>query len=155
MSNPDVQLARDGADSRRSKAARSVILSVLKQLRGAGLTISEQGSEPLFFGDDSAPLQGVIEVQRLRAYRRVLLGGSIAAGESFIDGDWTTPNLTAVLQLLAENLGLVDKIGARLSWLSAPVHGLITCCAAIAVSRRAKISRHIMTSVMTSIRAFS
>ena len=82
MSNPDVQLAHDGADSRRSKAARSVILSVLKQLRGAGLTLQEPGSAPLFFGDESAPLQGVIEVQHLRAYRRVLLGGSIAAGES-------------------------------------------------------------------------
>ncbi|TPG63847.1 SAM-dependent methyltransferase [Ewingella americana] len=125
MSNPDVQLVRNGAENRRSKTARSVILSVLKQLSGAGLTIQEPGAEPLFFGDESAPLQGVIEVQQLRAYRRVLLGGSIAAGESFIDGDWTTPNLTAVLQLLAENLGLVDKIGARLSWLSAPVHGLI------------------------------
>lgn len=125
MSNPDVQLAHDGADSRRSKAARSVILSVLKQLRGAGLTLQEPGSAPLFFGDESAPLQGVIEVQHLRAYRRVLLGGSIAAGESFIDGDWTTPNLTTVLQLLAENLGLVDKIEARLSWLSAPLNGII------------------------------
>ncbi|MGY2914370.1 hypothetical protein ACVW1E_004582, partial [Ewingella americana] len=104
MSNPDVQLAREGADSRRSRAARGLILSVLKQLRGAGLTIQEPGGQTLFFGDQHAPLQGVIEVQHLRAYRRVLLGGSIAAGESFIDGDWTTPNLTAVLQLLAENL---------------------------------------------------
>src|SRR5476649_1624238 len=125
MSHPDVQIAREGAESRRSKAARSLILSVLKQLRGAGLTIQESGNAPLFFGDDSAPLQGVIEVHRARAYGRVMLGGSIAAGESFIDGDWTTPNLTAVLQLLAENLGLVDKIEARLSWLSAPVNGLI------------------------------
>ncbi len=77
MSNPDVQLAREGVTSRRSKAARSVILSILKQLRGAGLTIQEPGTEPLFFGDESAPLQGVIEVQQPRAYRRVLLGGAL------------------------------------------------------------------------------
>ncbi|RJT15838.1 SAM-dependent methyltransferase [Rahnella inusitata] len=125
MSQPEVQLARDGATNRRSKAARALILGVLKQLHGAGLTLQEAGENAVFFGDPAAPLQGEIEVHNLRAYRRVLLGGSIAAGESYIDGDWTTPNLTTVLQLLAENLKLVDKLEARLSWVTAPVNSLI------------------------------
>ena len=125
MSQPEVQLARDGATNRRSKAARALILGVLKQLDGAGLTLREAGENALFFGDPAAPLQGEIEVHNPRAYRRVLLGGSIAAGESYIDGDWTTPNLTTVLQLLAENLKLVDKLEARLSWVTAPVNSLI------------------------------
>ncbi|MBF7992912.1 SAM-dependent methyltransferase [Rahnella laticis] len=125
MSQPEVQLAREGAMNRRSKAARALILGVLKNLNGAGLTLREPGEEAVIFGDAAAPLQGEIEVHDLRAYRRVLLGGSIAAGESFIDGDWTTPNLTAVLQLLAENMKLVDKIEARLSWLSTPLNKLI------------------------------
>ena len=125
MSQPEVQLAREGATNRRSKAARALILGVLKQLHGAGLTLREAGENSLFFGDPTAPLQGEIEVHNLRAYRRVLLGGSIAAGESYIDGDWTTPNLTTVLQLLAENLKLVDKLEARLSWVTAPLNGLI------------------------------
>ncbi|QLK61854.1 methyltransferase domain-containing protein [Enterobacteriaceae bacterium Kacie_13] len=125
MSQPEVQLARDGATNRRIKAARALILGVLKQLHGAGLTLRETGENAIFFGDPTAPLQGEIEVHNLRAYRRVLLGGSIAAGESYIDGDWTTPNLTTVLQLLAENLKLVDKLEARLSWITAPVNSLI------------------------------
>src|SRR5476649_343227 len=125
MSQLEVLYARQGAKTRRSKAARAVIVGVFKQLSGAGLTLREPGANAVFFGDPAAPLQGEINVFNLRFYRRVLFGGSIAAGESFIDGDWTTPNLTAVLQLLAENLGLVDKIGARLSWLSAPFNGLI------------------------------
>ncbi|WP_122095805.1 cyclopropane-fatty-acyl-phospholipid synthase family protein [Rahnella sp. Larv3_ips] len=125
MSQPEVQLTREGATNRRSKAARALILGVLKQLHGAGLTLREAGENSLFFGDPTAPLQGEIEVHNLRAYRRVLLGGSIAAGESYIDGDWTTPNLTTVLQLLAENLKLVDKLEARLSWVTAPLNGLI------------------------------
>ncbi|KFD05181.1 cyclopropane-fatty-acyl-phospholipid synthase [Rahnella aquatilis CIP 78.65 = ATCC 33071] len=121
MSQPEMQLAREGANNRRcSKAARALILGVLKQLKGAGLILRERGEEELFFGDPSAILQGEIDVLHPRAYRRVLLGGSVAAGESFIDGDWTTPDLTVVLQLLAENLKLVDKIEARLSWLSTP-----------------------------------
>lgn len=125
MSQPEVQLAREGANNRRSKAARALILSVLRQLKGAGLILREPGEDAIFFGDHTAPLQGEIEVHHLRVYRRVLLGGSIAAGESFIDGDWTTPNLTTVLQLLAENLKLVDKLEARLSWLSTPANNLI------------------------------
>jgi cyclopropane-fatty-acyl-phospholipid synthase len=111
MNSPDLRFAQQ-AGSRRRKGSRAILLRMLRQLRGAGLTLQEMGNEPMFFGDETAPLQGQIEVQDLRVYRRVLLGGSIAAGESYIDGDWTTPNLTVVLQLLAENLGLVDKINS-------------------------------------------
>lgn len=124
MNSPDLRLAQQEG-SRRRKGSRALLLRMLQQLRGAGLTLQEFNNEPLFFGDDTAPLQGLIEVHDLRVYRRVLLGGSIAAGESFIDGDWTTPNLTVVLQLLAENLGLVDKIEARFSWLTSPVNTLV------------------------------
>jgi len=120
-----MRLTRQQVGSQGRKGSRTLILKMLKQLRGAGLTLLEQNSEPLFFGDEHATLQGQIEVQDQRVYRRVLLGGSIAAGESYIDGDWTTPNLTTVLQLLAENLSLVDKIESRLSWLSSPAHSLI------------------------------
>ncbi len=124
MNSPDLRLAQH-AGSRRRKGSRTLLLGMLKQLRGAGLTLQEFDNEPMFFGDETAPLQGQIEIHDLRVYRRVLMGGSIAAGESYIDGDWTTPNLTVVLQLLAENVTLVDKIEARFSWLSAPVNGLV------------------------------
>ena len=49
MSQPEVQLAREGATNRRSKAARALILGVLKQLHGAGLTLREAGKNSLFF----------------------------------------------------------------------------------------------------------
>ncbi|MCC3701031.1 cyclopropane-fatty-acyl-phospholipid synthase family protein [Rouxiella badensis] len=124
MNSPDLRLAQQ-AGSRRRKGSRAILLRMLRQLRGAGLTLQEMGNEPMFFGDETAPLQGQIEVQDLRVYRRVLLGGSIAAGESYIDGDWTTPNLTVVLQLLAENLGLVDKIESKFSWLTSPVNSVV------------------------------
>ncbi|MDR3434263.1 MAG: cyclopropane-fatty-acyl-phospholipid synthase [Rouxiella aceris] len=125
MNSSDMRLTRQKVGSQGRKGSRTLILKMLKQLRGAGLTLLEQNSEPLFFGDEHATLQGQIEVQDQRVYRRVLLGGSIAAGESYIDGDWTTPNLTTVLQLLAENLSLVDKIESRLSWLTSPANSLI------------------------------
>jgi len=124
MNSPDLRLAQQ-AGSRRRKGSRALLLRMLKQLHGAGLTLQEFNHEPMFFGDETAPLQGQIEVHDLRVYRRVLLGGSIAAGESYIDGDWTTPNLTAVLQLLAENVGLVDKIESRFSWLTSPVNSVV------------------------------
>ncbi len=124
MNSPDLRLAQQ-AGSRRRKGSRAILLRMLRQLRGAGLTLQEMGNEPMFFGDETAPLQGQIEVQDLRVYRRVLLGGSIAAGESYIDGDWTTPNLTVVLQLLAENLELVDKIESKFSWLTSPVNSVV------------------------------
>ncbi|TQI79660.1 cyclopropane-fatty-acyl-phospholipid synthase [Serratia fonticola] len=125
MSSPEYSLRRSAPISGRNKGARHIIFTLLQQLQGGGLLLREPGFGETRFGDVNAPLQAEVDVCDLRAYRRVLLGGSIAAGESYIDGDWSSPDLTCLLQLLASNMQLVDKLEARLSWLTAPWHGLI------------------------------
>ncbi|OMQ25713.1 SAM-dependent methyltransferase [Serratia oryzae] len=125
MSSQEYSLSRSTAIAGRSKGARRIIFTLLQQLQGGGLLLREPGIGETQFGDANAPLQAEVEVYDLRVYRRLLLGGSIAAGESYIDGDWSSPNLTGLLQLLASNMRLVDKLEARLSWLTAPWHGLV------------------------------
>ena len=44
-----------------------------------------------------------INVHRRRFYRQVVLGGALGAAESYIRGDWDTPNLTAAMRVLAQN----------------------------------------------------
>jgi cyclopropane-fatty-acyl-phospholipid synthase len=44
-----------------------------------------------------------IEVQRWAFLPRVALGGDLGFGESFVDGDWTTPDLAAVIALFIAN----------------------------------------------------
>ncbi|WON78063.1 cyclopropane-fatty-acyl-phospholipid synthase family protein [Serratia sp. UGAL515B_01] len=125
MSSPEYSLCNSATISGRNKSARHIIFTLLQQLQGGGLILREPGIGETRFGDAEAPLQAEVDIFDFRTYRRVLLGGSIAAGESYIDGDWSSPDLTGVLQLLANNMQLVDKLEARLSWITAPWHGLV------------------------------
>lgn len=51
-----------------------------------------------------------------------MLSGSIGAGEGYIQGHWTSPDLTKVVQLFARNLALLDKIEAKFSWLTGTIN---------------------------------
>lgn len=125
MSSPEYSLGSSAPFSRRRKGARRIIFTLLQQLQGGGLLLREAGVGEIQFGDTQAPLQAEIDIYDLRVYRRILLGGGIAGGESYIDGDWSSPDLTGLLQLLASNMQLIDKMQARLSWLTAPWHRLM------------------------------
>ncbi|MBP6507388.1 MAG: class I SAM-dependent methyltransferase [Opitutaceae bacterium] len=69
---------------------------------------------PLTFGSPTAaatqilplaiPAAATIRVQRAAFFRKCVLAGDIGFAESFIDGDWQTPDLTAVLAWFIHNL---------------------------------------------------
>jgi cyclopropane-fatty-acyl-phospholipid synthase len=44
-----------------------------------------------------------VTIYRWRAVRRMLLGGDVGFAESYIDGDWSTPALTTLIELVARN----------------------------------------------------
>ncbi len=68
-----------------------------------GATHVARGAEP---GADAA-----ITIKRNRAVRRMLARGDVGFAEAFMDGDWSTPDLLAVLDFGYQNeTVLVDKI---------------------------------------------
>ncbi|TWB31910.1 SAM-dependent methyltransferase [Nitrospirillum bahiense] len=52
--------------------------------------------------------EGVLELHRWRAVRRLALGGDIAFAEAYADGDWSSPDLPALLELAARNISRLD-----------------------------------------------
>ncbi|MFJ5334852.1 class I SAM-dependent methyltransferase [Pectobacterium sp. CHL-2024] len=125
MSSTETQLVRHPINTARYTRARKVVFLLLSRIEGGGLRLHEPEGNETLFGDRHAVLQGDITIHNHRVYRRVLLGGSIAAGESYIDGDWSSSNLTLVLQLLAQNQALVDTLETRFGWLMGPFHRVI------------------------------
>lgn len=121
----EVSFTHGNKPGKKLSASRRVIFALLSRIHGAGLRICDPHLGEQFFGDPQAALQAEVHVKHTRAYRRVLLGGSIAAAESYMDDDWDTPDLTAVIQTLALNMAVMDKLEARLSWLTVPVNKLI------------------------------
>lgn len=69
-----------------------------------GTVVRHQGSH--------AGPHAVVEIHRWRAIRKLLGSGDIGLAESFVAGDWTTPDLTAVLEFGAVNAARVEKLVA-------------------------------------------
>ncbi len=110
------------------KAARGVLFQCLQKMEIGCLTViesfktetterSERFSTPN--GDyNGEPVAATIEVKHPGFYSRLLQGGSIAAGEAYMDGWWDSPDLTALMKLMALNLRALDKLEEQGSWLA-------------------------------------
>ena len=65
-------------------------------------------------------LQATVQVRDRRFYTEVAFGGSVGAGESFMAGDWTVDDLTALVRILLVNRGLLDGLDGGWSRLAEP-----------------------------------
>ncbi|RUO62262.1 SAM-dependent methyltransferase [Pseudidiomarina insulisalsae] len=106
--------------STTEKWARHAVLRLLKELEEGYVTLREQGEVVGHFGHEHSDLKAEIDVLHPSFYRRLLFGGSIASGETYIDKSWDTPDLTKVIRLFARNLPALDAFEARFSWLLLP-----------------------------------
>jgi cyclopropane-fatty-acyl-phospholipid synthase len=61
-----------------------------------------------FFGDSGADLAASITIHDERFFSRVLWGGDDAAGDSYVDGDWSTPDPVTVVRIAARNLSRLE-----------------------------------------------
>lgn len=61
--------------------------------------------------------EAVVRLHRWRALRRLVLGGDVAFAEAYGDGDWSSPDLAAVVELAGVNGQAFDRrVGATLLW---------------------------------------
>ncbi|MBL8298113.1 MAG: class I SAM-dependent methyltransferase [Rhodanobacteraceae bacterium] len=69
-----------------------------------------------------------LQVHSPRFYRAAAINGSVGAGESYIQGDWSCDNLVGLVQLLVRNRDLLDGMETGLArlggWLLRCWHGL-------------------------------
>ena len=99
--------------------ARAFMWKVLEKLQVGSLTLKE-GSETKVFGSstDMAGPHGEVHVHDADLYRRILTGGSIAAGETFIEGLWSSPDLTAVTRAFSANMAMLEAMSDKQNMLA-------------------------------------
>lgn len=100
--------------------ARKAVLRLLAELKQGFVVLKEHGQLVGSFGDERSDLRAEINVLQPSFYRRLLLGGSIASGETYVDEAWETPDLTQVIRIFARNLPALDAFEAKFSWLLLP-----------------------------------
>jgi cyclopropane-fatty-acyl-phospholipid synthase len=81
------------------------------RIRIGSLTVVEPDGRRHVYGDNSSDLKAEIHVHDKAAARRIILHGEIGAGEAYMDGQWSSPDVAAVLSLAALNLQSLDLSG--------------------------------------------
>ena len=97
--------------------ARRFMLRVLSRIEVGSLSIHD-GDNRYHFGQAGVPGEPRAEilVHNPAAFAKVLTGGTIAAGEAYIAGDWSSPDLTAVTRLFSANMDSIDAMEAGQHW---------------------------------------
>ncbi|WP_312155889.1 cyclopropane-fatty-acyl-phospholipid synthase family protein [Lelliottia nimipressuralis] len=108
---------------RNARMARWLLFRLLGDLQQGSLTVRE-GNQTFHFGDASAALHADVEVLSSSVYRRLLTGGSLAAAEAWMDGEWETHQLTTLLHILALNSKTLGRLESGFRLLGKPVERL-------------------------------
>jgi cyclopropane-fatty-acyl-phospholipid synthase len=113
------------------KTCRSILFKKFKNLKHGHVSIldkTHENSTNYEFGDPTADLKAKITVHKTSFYSRTLLGGSIGNGESYVDGDWDTQDLTQLVRIFCLNRDLLQSIDSGIGSLLQPIqkvfHGL-------------------------------
>ena len=87
--------------------------AVLKRLLGClkvgKITIRAPNGATLDHQTGRPGPEATVVLHRPRAVRRLLAGGDIAFAEAYMDGDWSSPNLPALLELAAVNIDEIER----------------------------------------------
>jgi cyclopropane-fatty-acyl-phospholipid synthase len=121
MPNGEQALVVSSNSSWQHKLCRSIMLKVFASLPQGRMVIKERGVLVDTFGQKDSELHAEIDFQCLSVYKSLLFGGSVASGETFSEGLWTTPNLTNVIRVFARNLPLLDSWESKMEWLAFPI----------------------------------
>jgi len=103
---------------RRGLFARAVHRA-LGALTAGSLRIREGRSEVCY---GAAPGSGgpsaTVTIHHPGAYRRIALGGTVGAGESYMDGDWDCDDLAALIRILVRNRDAMARLDGAGTFLT-------------------------------------
>jgi len=92
------------AETLRHRAFRTFVGRLSSALECGSLSIELPGGDLFQAQGAHAGPDAEILVNRTRAARRALFGGSLGLADSYIDEDWDSDDLTAVIELCAQNI---------------------------------------------------
>jgi cyclopropane-fatty-acyl-phospholipid synthase len=96
--------------------ARRIVFALLDRIRTGRVEVHEDGRRFVF---GSGIPSATVHVRSPRVYGALRRGGRGLA-ESYVDGLWDTPDLTAVIRLAALNVDVLDAVRRRLTPVREP-----------------------------------
>jgi cyclopropane-fatty-acyl-phospholipid synthase len=98
---------------------RKLVLSVFSKINYGVLEVVEDNQHNFFPGDKTtAAVHGKIIIHDNSVYKDFVRGGSIGAAESFLEGKWTSPDLTSVIRIFAKAQQQTDQLEKQGAWVN-------------------------------------
>lgn len=101
--------------------AKKAVFKQLEHLKVGQLVINDGGVRHVFGEGPAGNIVGELNIVDRACYVDILTGGSIGAAESYMTGDWTSPDLAALMRLMVRNMDVLDGMEGGLAKLSKPV----------------------------------
>lgn len=99
-----------------TRLSKKIILKLLEKIEHGKIVINDRDETFTFTGRMESPDDVVIiNIRRPSAYSKIVFGGSVGAGKSFIDGDWDTNILPKLIEIFIKNPNLFNTIESPLS----------------------------------------
>jgi cyclopropane-fatty-acyl-phospholipid synthase len=114
----------DLASGVSARIARSLVMGRFQELRFGELTVVDKLGTQVFGGRLSGP-KARVHIHHPAAWTAIALGGSLGAGESYMDGLWSADDLVATVQIMIRaSTRLSDLDGSGLGVVRSTLDGL-------------------------------
>jgi cyclopropane-fatty-acyl-phospholipid synthase len=100
---------------------KKIVLGILSPMNKGQLNITFPNGDVETFGGNDKSIVANIKINNTRIFKRIVMFGDIGFGESYVDGDWETDNITNVISwmiLNVENNPAVSGPGNKFSPIS-------------------------------------
>ena len=103
---------------RSTELTKRLVLKLFSGLRHGELVIHDNGETHRFGDADlSVAPSASVTIHKPSAYSRILTGGTMGAAEAYIDGDWSTDELTNVTRVFSANMPILESMKNNQNWL--------------------------------------
>lgn len=116
----DVEISPGSAVRREAswleRAAARLVLHRLARWQHGALVVTLPDRTVRAFGAVHSAERAALEIHSWRFFTRVVRGRDIGFGESFVAGEWTTPDLPGLLRAFADNRAALEPPGSMRAW---------------------------------------
>ena len=113
-----------GAQAKRP-AAMKILSLLLRNVKFGQIQLALPDGEILTFGRKSPDGSAVLKVHNMAFFNRTLRQGAMGFAESYMDGEWSSPDLAKLLILLNSNMTMLQQsIGKNrfTQWINRIIH---------------------------------
>ncbi|HQU06185.1 MAG TPA: cyclopropane-fatty-acyl-phospholipid synthase family protein [Ferrovaceae bacterium] len=104
--------------------AKKTVFKLLSSLHSGRLTIIDEAQQRWSFGDANEAHEFIVQVHDARFWQALFRGGSVGAGEAYMEGYWDCIDLTGLLRLILNNRSLLDQMERGWARISYPLRSI-------------------------------